>query len=81
MKLTNFDFTYTEQRDYNLSSSFPSFAWNPSLIANNNIIPSGTKDYTTTYTTSKYPINAVPTQRSFDNLKLNYRLSYSLGGV
>lgn len=78
MKLTNFDFTYTEQQDYNLSPTFPSFAWNPSLIANGNIIPSGTENYTAVYTTSKYPISAVPTKRSFDNLKLNYHLTYTL---
>ena len=67
---------YSEQYDYNQSSSFPEFDWTNEIIAADYKVPAH-NTMSIIKAKSAYPILAVPTSRSYDNLLLKYTITYS----
>ena len=74
--LRNYDVSYTEQYDYNRSSSFPSFAWTDAIkSANYTVKPGQTTQFVRA--TSAYPVYDVPATRSYNNFLITYTVTWS----
>jgi hypothetical protein len=74
--LWNYKVDYTEEKDYNRSSSFPSFAWTDTIKSANYEVKKGSS-VMFLKATSAYPVYDVPASRSFNNLVLKYTVTYS----
>lgn len=67
--------SYTEQYDYNASTSFPAFGWSTVLQNQGYQIPGGTT-IRAVEAASIYSILGVPATRSADNFMIRYTLNY-----
>ena len=74
--MQDWSMSYNEQYDYNQSSSFPQFDWTQAIINAKWKVAKWTT-MSVIKATSAYPILAVPTSRSYDNLLLTYTIKYS----
>ena len=74
--LWNRAWEYTEEYDYNNSSSFPSFNWTTQLKNADYKVAKNTT-MTVIEADSKYPILSVPASRSYNNFVIKYTLTYS----
>ena len=74
--LWNWEMDYSEEYDYNNSSSFPQFGWT-SDIKNADWKVAKNTSMTVLEAGSAYPILSVPASRSYDNFFLQYTLTYS----
>jgi hypothetical protein len=74
--LWNRAWEYTEEYDYNNSSSFPNFNWTQQLKNADYKVAKNTT-MTVIEADSTYPIYSVPASRSYNNFVIKYTLTYS----